>query len=146
VSLALYFLVKFIAYGCWCTLGLRLLRDPLGWQVVEGFFCGLGRLIMGGAFGLIIWIASNWIDGLWATAHARHYLIYIIVFVPMRWIEWSIFSLVVSPRRLKSPFTFLVGENSTDRLWRFGGAAISCLADIPVIIYFHGLPIGSFGI
>jgi hypothetical protein len=137
-----YFVTKLVAYGFWCTYGLRLFRSPKSWQFFDGFAYGLGRLFMGFLFGLVIWIGTNWIKGVSATVDSRDYLAYLLVYVPVRWIEWSIFSYIISLRRSNWLATVLVGQDSTDRLWRFGGTAISCLTDIAILFAFGNLPMG----
>jgi hypothetical protein len=68
---------------------------------------------------------------------------YISVYVPVRWVEWAVISLFVF-KSSRSFAGFLFGGDSTDRLWRLGGIAISCIADIPMILFLGGLPLGRF--
>ena len=76
------------------------------------------------------------------SGFAANALTYLSVYVPVRWLEWSIMAaLLLSP----SISQFLFGAARPDRLWRAGGIVISCLADIPLIISLGGvIPTGRF--
>ena len=69
---------------------------------------------------------------------------YLSVYVPVRWIEWTIMAILILPGPI-SPWHWIVGNGRMDRLWRLGGIAISCLADIPLIVSLGGvIPVGRF--
>jgi hypothetical protein len=140
----LYILAKFVAYGLWCSYGLRLLRDLKSWPLVDGFYYGLGRLLMGFAFGFLIWLLSFSIGADATSSVSGQLIFYLCFYVPVRWIEWSIFSTILSLNRRGWLTTLWIGKDSTDRFWRLGGIAVSILADIPLVIAFGGLPSGRF--
>ena len=69
---------------------------------------------------------------------------YLSVYVPVRWIEWTIMALLILPGPI-SPLQGVAGGGRADRLWRLGGIVISCLADIPLIVSLGGvIPVGRF--
>jgi hypothetical protein len=51
---------------------------------------------------------------------------------------------VVMDQDHRSARDFLIGNSSSTRLWRLGGIVISCLADVPIMVSMHDLPIGRF--
>jgi 2-hydroxychromene-2-carboxylate isomerase len=63
---------------------------------------------------------------------------YLAVYVPVRWLEWSLIASLVE----RSPRAFLIPPTRNSVLFRAGGIAVSCLADIPMLI--QGLPVGRF--
>jgi hypothetical protein len=134
-----YGLVKLIAYSAWCGLGARL-HGHTGPIVLKALLFGLLRLAMGVVLGLglILW-------GVNMLAQATHdqFLLYLAVYVPTRWVEWSLMVVVMHGGH-RSFKNFLVGETSSSRLWRLGGIVVSCLADIPMMLTIGGLPIGRF--
>lgn len=134
---ALYAAVKFAAYSGWCYVGLKTLRpgEPAHWKSALGL--GFLRLAMGLFFGAAIWLLGN----LAAIAlHNQQVLVYLVVYVPVRWIEWAIMD-----RLIAHTWTgFLLGPDSTTRGWRARGIVLSCLADIPIIVSMGGLPLGRF--
>ena len=149
-QLALYVLAKLIAYTVWCAVGIQLLwaseREENGelmaasgtgsskkWLLATGY--GLLRLLMGVFFGIVIWLLGTMVAGsLWKTSQ-RDIITYLLVYVPVRWVEWTILAWVIA-------------RNSPERIgygWRFGGIAISCLADVPIIAAAGWmLPLGRF--
>lgn len=153
-----YILVKLVAYTAWSALGLQWLRCPSSataevlsqpakndaqsnWLPAIGF--GVLRLFMGVFFGLLIFaIASALADNTtpWIVRDAA---IYAAVYVPVRWIEWTILAWFIAKRFRKVSWAFRWSDIATR--WRVGGIIISCLADIPLIISLGGVvPVGRF--
>lgn len=149
-QLEFYVLAKFIAYTAWCAVGIQQLwraeraasvalasaaGTGVGRQVFLASAYGLLRLFMGVFFGILIWIAGTMVAASMFDAPHRDVLVYLAVYVPVRWVEWTILA-------------WLMARSSGTRLgytWRFGGIAISCLADIPLIASTGWtLPLGRF--
>jgi len=143
----LYLGVKFLAYSAWLYYGLLRFhgRRP-GLGAAAAF--GLIRLLMGFFFGVLIYLASSWVvtslsAGL-GFGFARNLVAYLLVYVPVRWVEWSIMAAFLSPRPVGG-FGLVFGDDPGDRAWRAGGILISCLADIPLIVSLGGvIPTGRF--
>ena len=148
--IGLYVLAKFIAYTVWCGVGIRLLwsferRENVQWATARGTSAmkqwflatvyGALRLLMGVFFGLIIWIVGTMVAAnIWGAPH-RDVITYLLVYVPVRWVEWTILAWLIARS----------SAGSLDYRWRLGGIAISCLADIPVIAAMGWeLPLGRF--
>jgi hypothetical protein len=143
LTFLLYLVVKYAAYTGWCYVGIRwlgarpaTLRSALGAGLVRlllGVFFGLGIFLMGGSL--------HW------NMPRYPWLSYLAVYAPVRWVEWSILSLVVAGRP-HSFGTFVFGFSRRERLWRLGGIVVSHLADIPLILLSGGvkemLPVGRF--
>jgi hypothetical protein len=71
------------------------------------------------------------------TLPAQSVFAYLLIYIPVRWIEWTIMAVMLNPSR--STFKPAI----TGVVWRIGGIAISCVADIPLIIFFGGaIPTG----
>jgi hypothetical protein len=137
----LYLVVKYLAYSGWMFFGLQKLRnDPS--PLLRSLLLGLLRLCLGFFFGVLIYLLSSGLMSLFGYGLGQNVIVYLLVYVPVRWIEWGIMSLfLISP----DGAGFLVGESKPDRLWRLGGIVISCLADIPLIISLGGvIPTGRF--
>ena len=148
--LGLYMLAKFVAYTVWCGVGIQLIgsyesranvQSATGggtpswrkWFLAIGY--GLFRLLMGVFFGLLIWIVGTSVAAdIWGAPH-RDVITYLLVYVPVRWIEWTILA-------------WIIARSSAGNLgygWRLGGVGISCLADIPLIAATGWtLPLGRF--
>jgi hypothetical protein len=96
---------------------------------------GLLRLLMGVIFGIVIWIVGSMVAGAMFSAPGRNVITYLVVYVPVRWLEWSILA-------------WIMASSSATRIgypWRLGGILISCLADIPIIAMNDWkLPLGRF--
>jgi len=135
----LYALIKAVAYIAWCGQGARL-HGHTDRIVLRAFLYGFLRLAMGAFLGLFL---IFWLVNVLSTALPNHVLLYLAVYVPVRWLEWSLMAVIMDleHRTLRN---FLVGNTSNSRLWRLGGIAISCVADIPMIISIGGLPLGRF--
>lgn len=135
----IYMGVKFAAYVGWCTLGLKL-HGQTTRIALKGLLWGIVRLMMGMVFGLVaIFFLAN------VVFQASHNSVatYASVYVPVRWIEWSLMAIFFDHghRTLKS---FLGGSSRASVGWKVGGIVISCLADIPMMLSIGGLPIGRF--
>jgi hypothetical protein len=134
-----YAVIKALAYMGWCGQGARLHghRDRL-W--LKGIVYGIVRLAMGAFLGLML---IFWLLNALRIAIPNHLLLYLAVYVPVRWFEWSLMAVFMDGE----PWTWrnlLVGRTSSSRLWRIGGIVISCIADIPMMISLGGLPLGRF--
>ena len=140
----LYFGVKFVAYALWCLFGLRLFQPSRGSPVAMAIGLGALRSFMGLGFGIGIWLIGSLVYSALSQLPAPSILTYMLVYVPVRWLEWSIMLVIIcSPCR--SAAGFFLGLAKGDRLWRVGGVVLSCLSDIPMIISLGGiLPVGRF--
>jgi len=129
----LYLGVKFAAYALWCWLGLRLFQSARASRAAMAIALGLLRSAMGLGFGVAIWLIGSLVYTALSHVPATSALTYLLVYVPIRWLEWSLIVLLICPpcRSLKG---FFLGRAKADRLWRLGGIFISCLSDIPMII------------
>ncbi len=101
---------------------------------------GFLRLILGVSFGIVIFLLAKllYLD-LLGDMPGKGVFTYLAVYVPVRWVEWSIIAvgLEQSSRKLSS---FLFGAHRDSRIWRAGGIAISCFADVPVIMLAGVVP------
>ena len=138
----LYIGIKLFAYMAWMYLGLRALRSGAKPSMRYAIFLGILRLFLGLIFALVIYFLSSAVLSRLGSGFAPNVFTYLAVYVPVRWLEWSMMAaLLMSP----SLSQFLLGNARTDRLWRLGGIAISCLADIPLIVSLGGvIPTGRF--
>ena len=145
-----YFVIKALAYSAWIFVGLRTFSRGGTRRAWIALGLGALRLCMGLGFGVVIWFASSIVFP--AVEHLSsdpsellpNIATYAAVYVPVRWIEWGIFDLALN-RDARSFRGFLAGSRARSRWWRAGGIAISCLADIPVIVSMGGvLPVGRF--
>jgi hypothetical protein len=110
----LYVAVKLISYTAWCWLALRLWRvHNTGFAKAAGF--GVLRLAIGVVFGVAIFfvIPTQPQDLLWK---------YIVIYVPVRMVEWFILALIIGRQ----------SENQTPLkivTWCVGGVVVSFVAD-----------------
>jgi len=150
IHLILYILAKLIAYTVWCAVGIQLLwssesvaniqlvtavekSSQRKWLLASGY--GLLRLLMGVFFGILIWVLGTMVATNIVNAPHRDVITYLVVYIPVRWVEWTILAWILARSSAKG-----IGYG-----WRLGGIAISCLADIPLIAATGWmLPIGRF--
>ncbi len=139
-----YITLKYLAYVAWCFIGLHLLTSYSRGTLPRALGIGLIRLLMGLIFGVVIYLIGSMVYSALIDLPATDLLTYLVVYVPVRWLEWSIIAMLVAPAARKFSW-FWLGLNTRDRLWRCGGILISCVADIPMIIALGGiLPVGRF--
>jgi hypothetical protein len=134
--------LKLVAYAAVCWLGLRwVARRPSA--AVRAALLGALRLVMGLVFGVGIFLASAWVVAGTGQGFDAQLLAYALVYVPVRWIEWSLLALLVVPAS-RSLRGFVLGSDGRDRAWRCVGIVVSCTADVPVLLAVGGLPVGRF--
>jgi len=139
----LYIVVKLLAYCIWCYVGLRLFQPAARLLPAKALGFGVLRLFMGFFFGITIYFLCSVSLSILGLGQQQNIVTYLLVYVPVRWIEWSIMSAIL--RRQTGNLPWLFGENPRDRYWRLGGIVISCLADIPLIYSLGGvIPTGRF--
>jgi hypothetical protein len=139
VGFLVYSMVKFGAYVGWSAFGVKL-HGHTTRIFLKGLLFGTVRLFMGLVFGLgAIFILANAVIGVSDSSPAT----YLIVYVPVRWIEWSLLGLMIDPQRASFK-SFLGGSSRKSIYWKLGGILISCLADIPMLLTLRGLPVGRF--
>jgi hypothetical protein len=143
ITFLVYVAVKLAAYTGWCCVGLRWLDGSVP-RFRSALGAGVVRLLLGVLFGLGIFLAGG---SMHLNVPQHPWISYFAVYVPVRWVEWSIMSLLVG----KGPHSFtsfLFGSTSQERHWRLGGIAVSHLADIPLMLSGSGviemLPVGRF--
>lgn len=138
----LYVILKYAAYVGWCYFGLRKFRPPSEDLGSVAFLFGFYRLLIGvlfgGALGIVLFVAAS---GL--TRGGGNVLAYFSIYLPIRWIEWTIMSVIIV-RESYHPNRWPIGLSKGDSLWRLGGIGVSFLADIPVLIATNGFSVGRF--
>ena len=142
--LPIYLLVKYILYSSWCYRGVKRLRPSQEKRVASAMMYGLTRLPFGFGFGILIYLGGSLVMGAVFDLPLSGVITYLIVYVPVRWIEWSIIGAMISS---SGGFVRdLIRPSSLEQLrWRAGGIVVSFIADIPMIIVFDGmLPVGRF--
>jgi hypothetical protein len=123
--LVAHFLPKFVIYILWCYLALRIRRPGeealFSTATVYGFY----RLLIGFAFGALVFFA---VIG-WAAGHGDpSKLDYVLIYLPILWIEWTIMAIIIIPGA-NSAARWFTGLDRSDRVWRLGGIAVSFLGD-----------------
>jgi len=99
---------------------------------------------LGFFFGVLIFLISSGLMSALGSGLSQNVVTYLLVYVPVRWIEWAIMAMIIVPGSFPLR-RWAVGTGANDRLWRLGGIAISCLADIPLISSLGGVvPVGRF--
>jgi len=137
----LYLAVKYVAYTGWMFFGLCKLRNEQS-PLFRSSLLGLFRLGLGFFFGVLIYLLSSALMSQLGFSSGSSIITYLAVYVPVRWIEWSIMAALLIPGSFAQ---FFVGAAKPDRLWRVGGIVISCLADIPLVVSLGGvIPTGRF--
>jgi hypothetical protein len=140
----LYVLAKFLAYTFWCQRGLQIFQPGRRATSEAAAAWGAVRMLMGLVFGVLIWIVASGIFQALSQVPGTSAITYVIVYVPVRWLEWSLMAGMMSPGGI-SARSFGWGTDAAGRFWRLGGIVISCLADVPMIIALGGiLPVGRF--
>lgn len=137
----LYFFLKYAAYVFWCYFGLKKFRPGGEDQQSRAYMYGFYRLLIGFGFGLLVFLGLMILAPGSGTTAAGSYLGYIGIYFPVRWVEWTIMSVLIIPES-SSLTQWLAGLRQSDRLWRLGGIGISFLADVPVLIAIGGFPVG----
>jgi len=140
----LYPALKLLAYSLWCYLGLRNFRSSMNGVYSRSLLYGFLRLLMGLFFAVVIWLISSIVLSHIGYGLPQNILTYVLVYVPVRWIEWSIMAALIVPDSFPL-LRWISATSPRDRNWRLGGIVISCLADIPLIASLGGvIPTGRF--
>jgi hypothetical protein len=138
-----YVAIKYAAYAGWCFVGIRWLGAPPA-TLRSALGAGAVRLLLGVFFGLAIFLAGGMMH---LNVPEHPWFSYFMIYAPVRWVEWSIMSLVLG-KGPHSVGSFLFGASNQERLWRLGGVVVSHLADTPLIVSGTGvkemLPVGRF--
>jgi len=139
-----YAAVKLLAYSFWVYCGLRNFRLPMNNLYGRSLLYGFLRLLMGLFFGVCIWMISSVALSHIGYGLPQNVLTYALVYLPVRWIEWSIMAALIVPGSFPL-VRWISGTSPRDRNWRLGGIVISCLADIPLLVSLGGvIPTGRF--
>jgi len=140
VVFPIYIVVKYLAYCGWCYYGLKLLRDKASAGSAIGF--GSARLGLGIVFGVGIFFLGAFLH---LNVPAHPWLMYVSIYAPVRYIEWTILAALVIAG---ASTTHRLGESAAQK-WIVGGIVVSHLADLPLILFtYEGtkgfLPVGRF--
>lgn len=135
-----YVVVKYAAYTAWCYAGLRWLLQRKSFRAGMGF--GFVRLFLGVFFGAGIFVVGGMLH---LEVPAHPVVMYLSVYAPVRYVEWTILLLVMRGIDASAMSTGPWKQQA----WIFGGIAISHLADLPLILTSSDgtkgfLPVGRF--
>jgi hypothetical protein len=125
----IYVILKYAAYSGWCYYGLPSPRNRTAVRSALTF--GFARLGIGILFGISIFLL---VDFLHLSAWTHSWLLYLLVYAPVRYVEWSILSVLLGYR---------IGDAAGQR-WIVGGIFVSYLADVPMILFSYGVEKGFF--
>jgi hypothetical protein len=140
--LFLYLFPKFLIYVLWCYVGLRIFRSKSENWGNDAFVFGFYRLLLGFGFGFLVFLAAAALESNGGnTGHSSTALEYVLVYLPIRWIEWTFMAVVILPGSNRF-FQWFSGLNNADRLWRLGGIAISFLGDASLFFIVKHVEIG----
>jgi len=128
-----YVLVKYLAYSAWSYFGLRWLRERT--SIPSGLGFGSVRLGLGILFGAGIFLVGG---SLHLNAPAHPWLMYLSIYAPVRYVEWSIMAALLDATGGQ---VFRIADGATQR-WILGGIVVSHLADLPLIVGSYGGPMG----
>lgn len=136
----IYVIVKCLAYSGWCYYGLRSLRNRA--SIGSALSFGFVRLGLGILFGIGIFFVGA---SLHLNAPAHPWLLYVSIYAPVRYVEWSILAALLGSRGRE---VYRIGDGVTQR-WIVGGIVVSHLADLPMILFSYAgatsfLPVGRF--
>jgi hypothetical protein len=101
------------------------------------------RLFIGVIFGVGVFIAGAMMH---LEVPRNTFVLYLEVYAPVRWIEWSIMAAALAPSK-EWGRAFLLEATNSSRAWRLGGILVSILADLPIILTsgaIQMLPVGRF--
>ena len=138
VVFPIYIVVKYAAYSAWCYYGLTRLRK----RASIGSAVGFGSARLGMVFGVSIFFLGVFLH---QDTPARAWLLYLSIYAPVRYVEWSILAVLL----LDGVSTeHRMGDGVTQK-WIVGGIVVSHLADLPLILFtYEGakgfLPVGRF--
>ncbi len=143
MALIPYIAIKLAAYIVWCGIGVYLFRPDSPAKVRQAFGFGLG-------LGVAYLVSAGSLNA--DVPGVTHREIYFRVYLPLRWIEWSIMgyllqqsamSFLTAPSVLYAtgPASFFRTPSSRfpGVMWKLGGIAISLATDLPVIIAAGGI-------
>jgi hypothetical protein len=117
--IAVYALVKFIAYSAWCGAGLRLVAAPT--TLLASLSLGAVRWMLGLVFGVAIFFLVGTID---ADTAAR---MYFLIYSPVRVVEWGIMAALIASRVRAQSRRAPIGALA---VWCIGGILVSFLTDV----------------
>ena len=142
IGVIVYFVVKLAAYSWWCARAKNEFKNLAPLSSKPAIVHGLVRLFMGFGFGAVIFLTSVFlVAGLSEIGVASYslasFVAYILIYVPIRWVEWTLMERIIVKRKMK-----LFNQDRISTKWRIWGIAISCLADLPIIIAQGGIIIG----
>ncbi len=134
--------LKYLAYLMWCYVGVGMFRDERTLGAAARF--GAVRLILGVVFGIGVFIGGGMMH---LSAYQNLVLLYLKIYVPVRWFEWGIMAALIS-RADRGALPFLTGNSWRSRFWRVAGILVSIFADLPILLGHRGpiemLPVGRF--
>jgi len=136
MGVVLYIAVKLLAYFCWVYFGLQLFRGDQ--SPLRAAAYALFRLFLGFLFGLVIFFLLSLFSPVLGAIPMQSVFAYLLIYVPVRWVEWMIMATLLNPNHLSFEQA-VTGAGRSDRLWRLGGIAISCIADVPIILFLGGV-------
>jgi hypothetical protein len=134
-----YFFLKCLAYAAWCYYGLRALHKQS--SIGAGISYGFARVGLGIFFGAGIFFLGN---ALHLGAPAHPWLLYVLIYVPVRYLEWLIMAALLGA---KGSEAYRISDPAT-QCWIVKGIGVSYLVDLPMILLYAAsgslLPVGRF--
>lgn len=135
--------IKLLAYILWSYVGISYLKLNVNHPKLRAVMYGLFRLLTGLLFGMALAFLALMIFN-YETPIASGIIAYLAVYLPVRWLEWSILEFIMNPKSRSFDF-FVFGVNKFSRRWRLGGLVLCGLFDVPFIIMTGGAGLGNIG-
>ncbi len=143
----LYLPLKLVVYALVARYGLRSFQPLHQRPWVLASAVSVVRALVGFGIAIPIAGASYWLQSVYDFSRygevGFYLLAYVIFYLPLRWVAWSIVAPLVNPTT-RSLRAVLLCSGGNDAKWRAVGVLASCSVDLLLVAITGTVPIGKF--
>ena len=123
-------LIIFFSFCAWCYVGLIWFETPGDRRELRALMFGVIRTVQWIAFRFLLYYLSMVVEGVIHNGSYQRILVYVFLYLPTVWIEWSLMGALMTKRWSPAKDVF-IGPSKLHLRWRVIGTLMTAVLELP---------------
>jgi hypothetical protein len=140
-----YLPTKLVLYAVVARFGINVFQPQLRHAWRRAILAASLRALIGLAMAIPLFVLGGALQNVhhWESEVGLIVWAYLLLYIPLRWIAWSLVAPVVNPAA-RGVRAVAIPSGGPDVMWRSTGVIASCLVDVILVAIVGTVPVGKF--